>query len=223
METDTLVWKCSHGFSAIEHPNCWLEFKREVEMGTVGYLDIETIQLTADFGMLISWAIKTRDKDEVFHDCITQNDLFSKLKGTNEYIQDYRVTKSLTNCMKNYQWIITFYGTYFDIPFSRTKALFWKRFDDSIEFPIYSTVKHHDVYFDVKSKLRLHSNRLEAAANVLGITGKNHVEPQYWRRALSGDEESLKWILDHNINDVIVLEKVHKKLELFVAGRKTSI
>tara|TARA_R110002051_G_scaffold287010_2_gene349679 strand:- start:627 stop:818 length:192 start_codon:yes stop_codon:yes gene_type:complete len=55
-----------------------------------------------------------------------------------------------------------------------------------------------------------------AATEFFGIKGKTRVEPEYWQKARWGDKKSLKRIYEHNEADVVILEKLHRKIEEYV-------
>jgi uncharacterized protein YprB with RNaseH-like and TPR domain len=171
----------------------------------VGYLDIETSGLQGDFNYMLSWSIKTANIDEVKTGVI-------KPKEISDGTLDKRIVQEAIDTLQNYRTIYTFYGTKFDIAFLRTRALY-----HDIEFIPYGLIQHKDLYYLVKRILRIHNNRLESVADLLGIKGKTHLEPRIWVRANSGDKEALQYILEHNIADVILLEKVHKKLKDYEA------
>lgn len=204
-----MTGRCKHYHRYIEHPNCFLEEKkREVK---IGYLDIETSSLKADVGIMLTWAIKTRDKDEYLTGRITKEEIF-------EYKFDKRICQELLAALDRYDVIVTHYGTGFDIPFMRSRCLWWK-----LPFPTFGYVKHKDTYYMVKRLLKLHRNSLESATQFLGIKGKNHVDLELWRLATYGDQKSLDYVYDHNIRDVAILEKLHKRLEAYDRGIAKSI
>jgi uncharacterized protein YprB with RNaseH-like and TPR domain len=208
MET-FLTGYCRHRHRYMEHPNCFL-----VEQGyelKEGYLDIEASNLKANFGIMLSYCIKTKGKKEIKERVITKEEL---MDGT----LDKRLVEDCINDIMSYDKIYGYYSTRFDIPFIRSRALYW-----GIEFPPYDVVKHKDVYYMVRNKLCLHRNRLEDACRLMGIEGKTHLNGNYWIKALTGDKESLEYILDHNEQDVIILEKLHNRLKDFVKDTNTSI
>jgi len=110
------------------------------------------------------------------------------------------------------------HNTRFDIPFLRSRALYW-----NIDFPLYGYIKHKDVYYMVKNRLRIHRNRLEDACRLLGIKGKTHLDGTQWVKALTGDKRALSYVLDHNKKDVIILEKLYHKLKDYVKEVNRSI
>ena len=136
-----------------------------------GYLDIETTSLKANIGIMLSWAIKTRDTSETTSALITKEEIFD-----GDY--DKRIVEMLCEELNNYDTLLTYYGTRFDIPFIRTRAI-----DNNIRFPFYREVSHKDLYYQVRSKLRLNSNSLKTATEFLGIRGKTKLDPRVWRDA----------------------------------------
>jgi uncharacterized protein YprB with RNaseH-like and TPR domain len=167
----------------------------------LGYLDIETTDLKANIGIMLSWAIKTRDKNETHKDVITKQEIFD-----GEY--DQRIVQTLIDALNQYDLIFTYYGTGFDIPFMRTRAMEWK-----LRFPVFREVSHKDIYYLVRSKMQLHRSSLKAATQFLGIGGKTNLDPRIWRDATYGEPKALEYVLDHNIADVRILERLHKKIE----------
>ena len=204
-----MTGRCKHSHKYAEHPACFVEEQnRELR---IGYLDIETTNLQANFDLMLTWVIKDRDKDIYKYGLITKKELFN-------YEFDKRICNELIDAVLHYDIVITYYGTKFDVPFIRSRCLFWK-----LPFINFGLVKHKDVYYMVKRLLRLHRSSLDAATRFLGITGKNHVDGKVWMKARYGDVESLNYVLDHNLKDVAILEKLHKKLEAFDKGMVKSI
>ncbi|MEA3560101.1 MAG: ribonuclease H-like domain-containing protein, partial [Candidatus Thermoplasmatota archaeon] len=121
--------------------------------------------------------------------------------------------------MKKFDTLLTYNGTNFDMPFLRTRAL-----KHNIDFPKYMDLRHKDVYFMAKSRMRLHRKSMHVVSNALGIPGKTHVEGDYWIGATHQHRrDCLEMIFEHNKLDVIVLEKVYKKLKDYVMETRRSI
>ena len=55
-----------------------------------------------------------------------------------------------------------------------------------------------------------------AATEFFGIAGKTRVLPEHWAKARWGDEKSMEYIYKHNVADVVILEKLHRKLEEYI-------
>ena len=210
-------FRCKHSHTAQKHPHCFLKMLSKIDphpkwykKARVCYLDVESTNLKASFGVMLSWAIKERG-GKTYFDVL-------KPKDFDADIQDKRIVESLVQKLSQYNLIVTYYGTKFDIPFIRSRALYW-----GIPFPAYGNIFQLDMYYVVRSKLSLHSNRLQAAAEFLGIKGKTPIDNVFWRRAIFGDQKALHEILRHNIGDVVVLELVHNRMQPFLKGNKTSI
>jgi len=110
------------------------------------------------------------------------------------------------------------HNTGFDIKYIRTKALKY-----GFDFPEYGTIFHWDLYYTVRAKLKLHRNSLDVATNYLGIAGKTHIDWEVWGRAKFGDKVALAEVLEHNVYDVAILEKLHEKLYPFRKWIRTSL
>lgn len=206
---ELLTGRCKHSHLYIEHPSCWR--KEKGRPPKIGYFDIETGGFNANADIILCYSIKTRDKDEILNARITKNDI-------NTEIFDKRIIKQLIKDLLKYDVIVTYYGTRFDIPFSRTRALGWR-----LSFPVFGMVKHKDVYYMVKNKLKLTSRSLATACELLGIRGKNHIKWRIWIKAKHGNEKALEYVQNHCNIDVRILEGAHKKLEVFVKDTKKSM
>jgi DNA polymerase elongation subunit (family B) len=181
---------------------------REASMKTlrVGYLDIEASNLNGDFGMILSWYIKTAGKNEYFSSVITKKEIF-------DYNFDKRIVEELLETFKKYDVLYTHYGAdgRFDVPFIRTRA-FSHGLQDRL--PRNMEMFIQDTYPIAKYKLRLHNNRLDSIADAIGVTiKKTPLSPHIWALASVGHPESLEYIEIHNKRDVQILERVHQKLK----------
>jgi len=209
------LWKCEHAHTGEGHPNCWRRFQEEYMSKDLrlGYLDIEANGLQGDFNIMYSWAIKPRDSSpkEILWDCMQVPD--EPLAET----FDKRTTQACIDTMRKFDVLYTYYGTGFDMPMIRTRALDW-----GLEFPAYGEIQHVDLYYLVKSKLQLHSNRLASVASLLHVEEKSPLEPTIWKTAMV-NPHSMSYIVQHNKQDVVVLEEVHKKLETFMKGNRKSL
>ena len=83
----------------------------------IGYFDIEADGLKANFATMLSWAVKEKGKKTVC-EVISKEDLFD---GT----RDRELVRSCIAELKKYDIIVTYYGTGYDLPFMRSKALYW--------------------------------------------------------------------------------------------------
>lgn len=235
---------CNHRHSFEDHPRCFAAGNVNVEQAKsiyeengkpwyqldgskIGYLDIESDGLKADFSTMLTWCIKEKDGN-IAYDSVTKDELFN---GET----DKRIVESCVREMQKYKIICSYYGTGFDIPFLRAKALHYNTYFPSYIFEEHEMkngntrvvtvpeLYHFDLYYTVKSKLCISRKSLDAACDYLGIKGKTSIDKEFWRKAKYGDSIALDYVLEHNAGDVNILEALHNKLEPFAKWNRNSI
>lgn len=206
-----------HGHRYIEHMSCFGKEHPYQKPGDkperIGFLDIEASNLHATFGYCHSWAIKELDGD-IFGRVLTMDEIRT-------YKFDRELMKELCKTLKSFDRVVVHYGAdhRFDIPFLRSRAMLYR-----LDFPLYKEVYVDDTWVISRNKLKLHSNRLETICQFLNIPAKGHrMEPLVWQKANAGHPASLKYIWEHNKEDVISLEAAWKRLSPYVAKVKRSI
>jgi len=207
-----------------EHPHCFFHDHpnatrpSEVEE-RVGFWDIETSNLDANFGIMITWSILDGDSNKVISDYLRDED-FAKNKNAQEMFSvDKRLVAHLIDELFKFDRIVTHYGRKFDIPFTRTRA-----FINHIPFPGFGSLFNDDTYYMARNKMKLNSNRLDVIARaLLGHSDKTHLDGAIWTSAARGDKESIQYILEHNKIDVIELKKIWDVLHQYVGFNHTSI
>lgn len=200
---------CKHGHTYVDHYSCYVRDEREKQK--VGFLDIEASNLSADFGIMLCYCIKDAQSERIDCTAVTAKDLKTHL--------DKAVVKQCVADMLKYDVLVGYYSTKFDIPYIRTRAMV-----HGIEFPEYDCLRHKDVYYIIKHKFKLSSNRLEKACrSLLGDSDKTHLDPIIWIKALQGDQGSIKYIVDHCEKDVLDLEKLYNKVVNFSSIKRSSI
>ena len=205
-----------HGRRYTEHPKCFLkDFKDKLEQPEViGFLDIETSNLNADFGYIFCYSIKELD-GELIHRSVTPEEIIVK------YQFDKNLMKQFNKDIQRFDRLVVYWGKdrRHDVPFLRTRALVHR-----LPFPEYKDKFITDVYDWVRNKCNLSRNRLENIARLLNVPAKQHrLDPVRWNRAQAGHIPSLKWIQKHCDEDVISLEGAFKRLWIFATLSKTSI
>ena len=211
--------KCIHRHDIKQHPRCFDAKGNPINKAVswydglrIGYLDIESDGLKADWSTMLSYCIKERGSS-IYSGAITREELFNDVK-------DKRLVQDLVNELDGFDIIVTYYGKGFDIPYIRSKALHY-----GIEFPgfvkqvvftgniaktiVIPSIYHWDLYFTVKSKLNLTRKSLANVCSYLGIKGKTPISKDVWMMAKYGDKQSLEDVLDHNKGDVVILEQLH--------------
>jgi len=205
------LWEngCIHRHRYSRHFGCFLKKYGIVER--VGFTDIETSNLKANFGIVLCWCILA-DDNTLYQDWLTRKDVLS---GT----EDKRVVSTCIETLQSFDRVVGHYSTYFDIPFLRTRALI-----HGIKFPEVGTLLHTDVWRMAKTKLCLHSNRQDVIAESLyGKTVKTRISHPHWRQAMMGNEESCMQVLDHCQKDVQDLKKNYDTLLPYCRVTKSSI
>jgi uncharacterized protein YprB with RNaseH-like and TPR domain len=181
----------------------------------VGFLDIEASNLDADFGIMLSYCIKIAGSKEILQGVLTKADIETSKPGC----EDTRIIRQLVKDFEQFDRIVTFFGKGFDVPFIRARAII-----DKVKFPNYGSVIHTDVYYIVRSRVKLSSRRLENCCRVLlGKTNKTRINNAYWRGAVRGCKKALDYVLDHNKKDVIDLERLYNKVINFSRKNDQSI
>ena len=203
----------AHGHTFLEHYNCYT--KENVEEERIGFLDLETSNLNADYGMILTYCILDSRTDEILHGEITPEDIADSRPGR----EDTRVVKQLLKDLEKFDKVVTYYGARFDLPFLRTRAIV-----DKVPFLTYGALNHRDCWFTVRGKFKISSNRLENACRViLGKTRKTRITSQYWNGATRGEAECIAYVLQHNKYDVLDLRDLFYKIEDYARPNNNSI
>jgi uncharacterized protein YprB with RNaseH-like and TPR domain len=208
MEAAMKTCKCGHSYLA--HPRCWEREQGQLE--SIGFLDIETSNLKADFGIVFSYAIKHRGSDKIEGRVLTAEEM---KKG----VYDKKLIQEACEDIRKFDRVVGHYSTRFDLPFLRSRALYY-----GLDFPVYKEVKHTDTFFMARSRLCISRRRLETICEFLGIPAKGHkLNQKVWLKALGGDDNAFAYIWEHNVEDVISTEAVWEKLDAFCMTNGTSI
>lgn len=204
-------YRCQHRHNGYEHPLCYQKYQTETPL-KIGYFDIEASQLKADFGWLISWVIKHQNQNKYEGYILTKKDYRSQHR-------DKTAIQKLIIALQKFDKIVTYYGTGFDIPFVRTRALI-----HNLQFIPPKTILHLDLYYQVRSKLKLARNRLANVGEVFRLTKKTPVDTNIWANVgLNYNKKALQYIWDHNIKDTILLEDAHNLLKPYIPIRRTYL
>lgn len=209
-QLDWLIkWRCGHRHNGVRHFGCFLkEFDIKER---IGFLDIETSNLKANFGIILCWCVLD-EKGKLFEDYLTKKDVLS---GD----EDKRIVQSCINTITQFNRICGHYSTYFDLPFLRTRAII-----HGLNFPEQGLLYHTDVWKMAKKSLCLHSNRQDVIAESLyGKTVKTRISHPAWRKAMLGDQKAAAEVLDHCRKDVEDLKRNYNTLKPYCKETKSSI
>lgn len=205
---------CVHGHPYLAHPSC---LERQVGyQEKVGFLDIETSNFSASFGVVITWCIKERG-GKIYEGWLQDED-FQDKDGS----YDKRILRECVGAMMQFDRLVVYWGKdrRFDIPFLRTRAM-----GMGLPFPLYQERIVNDLYDVVKNKFKLGRNSLAAISTHLGIDSKDTpMQPKIWVDAIVGRKpEAIQTILQHNREDVVSTEQVWERIHDFSSDPKTSI
>lgn len=204
-----LDFKCKHRHNGIDHHQCYDEHNGLVER--IGFYDIETSNLSADFGIVLSYCILSND-GKIYKRIITPEEIKSG-------VFDKNLLREFCRDVRKFDRIIGYYSLKFDAPFLRTRCVYHK-----LNFPLFREIKHTDAYFVVKRNLNMHSRRLGVVAPFFGIAAKGHpLNGEVWLKCLSGNKKALRFVQVHNEEDVYSLKKLWNRIEGFTQLTKTSI
>lgn len=177
--------------------------------------DIETSNLDADYGIILTWCILDESTGEIIEATINKRDL----NRSNHGDEDRRIVKLLIAALRDFDVVITYYGKRFDAPYIRTRAVAM-----GLDFPVFGTIKHVDVYDMVKHRFKLSRNGLDnACRTLLGRSGKTRVAGDLWRAGSRGDVSALGEILEHNRFDVTDLRDLYVKVREYSRKHEVSI
>ena len=160
------------------------------------FVDIETTNLKANFGVILTWCAKDISTGQIHYDYMTHEDV-------EEDTADKRIVQTLIDTMWGYDRIVGHFSTYFDVPFIRTRAIHW-----DLDYPEYGMFYHTDTWKMAKKLLCLHSNRQDSVAQAVQHKScKTRINPDIWAKVLFGSKKQrttlIKEVLHHNEQDVI--------------------
>lgn len=190
-----------------------LEAEKDVkEMGlalsawNLGFLDIETTGLGADFGFILCCSIKPANSNKITTLRIDDYKNYKK-----NLCNDLQLVLDIAKEIEKYDAICHYNGDMFDLPFLDTRLAIHG------ENKRVSLIHSIDLFPIVKRKMRLNSNKLDTVACALGLKeSKTKLLPQVWQQASHGSKKDLNYIVEHCEADVLVLEEAFKRLKVFI-------
>jgi uncharacterized protein YprB with RNaseH-like and TPR domain len=173
---------------------------------TFCFFDLETTNLDANYGHILCSSIRDRQTGETLtHDTVSS---------------DTEILAQIRETLEQYDYVVTFFGTRFDIPYLNTRLLM------AGMKPVGLT-RHVDMYYTARHMLRLNSNRMTVVEESLfGKTIKTRLNGQIWIDAAQRfhcecgarnekAEAAMEYIKDHCIKDVKSLQDIFEELVRF--------
>lgn len=126
---------------------------------------------------------------------------------------DKKLIQEFINVANTADELVGHNGDKFDLAWIRTRCLF-----HNIQmFPSYNTI---DTLKVARSKFRFNSNRLDYIGKFLGLGQKNHTNFDLWKDImLKNCKKAMNTMIDYCIQDVVLLEKVHKALNNHIPSK----
>lgn len=187
---------------------------------TIGYLDIETSGLTADFDFMISWANRIRNVKtgsvQTEYDFIEKDDFDLAYRQKDADLVDKRITETVIDSINECDLLIGhwFIGKHrHDIPFIRSRCVINK----IPGFPKHRRIRYGDTQKYGSLLYRLHNNGLDTIARMFNVSvTKTRLDGKTWKNACMGIKEDVAYVVDHNIKDVKITHQVHMGMEEYV-------
>ena len=167
----------------------WGRFKQNVGQNQV-----------AQEGYVLTWAAKWLGDDTVASDSLH----YYPENMENE--DDQPLIASIYDMINEADIIIAHNGDRFDMPTLNARMLY-HGFKPPKPYKTVDTLKI------LKQRFRFPSNRLDSVCEYLGIGNKVQTGGfSLWSRCMNGDESAFEEMLDYNVYDVVLLEKLYKKV-----------
>jgi DNA polymerase elongation subunit (family B) len=174
-------------------------------------------QIESDW-FVLTWAAKWLFEDKVYSGSLTSKEAIEQ--------NDKRIMGGIWGLLNEADIVIAHNGDKFDIPKLNTRFLL-NGMNPPLPYQSIDTLKH------IKRNFSFTSNKLEFVNRMLGLPRKTkHEGFTLWSKCYKGDSESLKLMLEYNVNDVKILEetylmlrpwiKPHPNTSLFILDESTS-
>lgn len=164
--------------------------------------DIEATNLAANFGYILAIGWKFSGDKAVKCIAISDSPGFAK-----DPTNDKWIVQTFKKVVEDADIVVGHYSTRFDYPFLQARALY----HGLSPFP--TDIRHIDTWRVSRDKLKLNSNRLASLAAHLGLEEKTALSGPIWIKAMSGHKPSIKYVVEHCAQDVVVLEQVYEKIK----------
>lgn len=172
--------------------------------------DIEATNLNANYGFVICIGYKWYGEDKIH--LISLRDFPALFKK--DPTDDSLLIQAFAKVMEEADIQVYHYGDRFDFPYIQTRLL------EKGKKPL-KRVPSIDTWRICKYQLKLTSNRLDTISKVIPVEkGKERAEKtpldgDQWRRAMGGQVTAIKYIEEHCIADIEVLDQVYTFIRPF--------
>ena len=169
------------------------KFKVDLDFVT---FDLETSGLDADWAILLSTVIKPFGKDPIVFRADTYPEFMT------DRVNDRSMVAAVANELGKHAVVITHYGTKFDLPWLRAKMM-------KYGIAPLPPMRAMDTYKLAKDNMKISRRRLATICDYLFEGKKSEVSGNIWMDvAYKGSKERLDEIVEHNIQDCVLLENL---------------
>lgn len=167
--------------------------------------DIESTALEAGNGYMLCACIKEIRPDNL--NGKTHTFRIDDYAGGRAKFSDKDLVADVNKCLDSFDLIVGWYSSRFDFPFVNTRSLKHRIMPPRKNY-------RRDLCLCARSFGKLRNNRLATWDKYLhdGKTEKTFLDFDVWIQAMRGDKKSLNYIVTHCEADVLVTEKVYKRV-----------
>jgi uncharacterized protein YprB with RNaseH-like and TPR domain len=168
--------------------------------------DLETTRLEANLGFILTATAKWLNSKDLMTWRIDEGKDYGKTPKS--LINDKWIVRDLSRLVDEADMLVHHYGDGFDLPFLRTRALYWGLMPPG-------QIRTVDTWKVASRNLRMASNRLKALCEFLNSEDgqkDDSVSFDEWQLASHGDSKTITDILEYNIQDVYALEELYLNL-----------
>lgn len=156
-----------------------------------------SLDQTISENFIIAWSAKWLYDSKIMGDVLTPEEIIHE--------DDFRIVKNLWELINEADIVIAHNAKHADIPWMNSRFIM----HNMIPPKPYLVVDTLEVS---RKQFGFSSNKLDALAGYFNIPHKLETGFQLWKSCMEGDEQSLKYMLEYNNRDVLILEEVYLKL-----------
>lgn len=152
---------------------------------------------------MLTWSAKWLNDEKVYSDRVNSKEAKSE--------DDLRILKSISKLLNEADYVIAHNGVKFDFPRINSRLAVNNLLPVTPYMPI-------DTCRLARKHFGFLSNKLDDLLSTFGLEGKTSTGFELWERCINGDNKALKEMEEYNINDVVILEELYKKIRPYVKG-----
>lgn len=178
--------------------------EKELRDMSVGVWDIESTGLNAGFGWLLCCSFVPLFK------ATKKNVVTFRITDDEDYAEhiwdDDKLIANIVDHAEQYDVLVGHNSVWFDAMMVNTRAALQHKW-------LNTEIKHLDTYQFARKQLRTPGRSLDSVLTHFETKAqKTKLKPKEWRQAACGHQESLEYIVRHNVADVLSLAELTRKL-----------